>query len=91
MCEILPHLNDLEVDSFEVIFDHFLTYIDTFNMAITLKIDGDSRPIIVFEEVRSNHIFGPKRTPTSDLFLDVMTSLQLLEDPQNLNYDNFVY
>ena len=52
-----------------------------YHNTITLQIDGDSRSIIVFEEVRCNH--WP--------FLDVRVSLQLLEDSQNPICDNFVY
>ena len=60
-------------------------------MTITLRIYGDSRSIVVFEEVRFTHIFGPKSAQNSDFFLDVMASPQLLEDSQNPHYDNFVY
>ena len=55
-------------------------------MTITLRIDDGSRSIVVFEELSSNQTFGPKW-----LFLNVMASLQLLEDSQNPKYDSFVY
>ena len=58
-----------------------------YHMTITLRIDGDSGSIADFEEIRSNQTFGPKSAP----FMDVMASLQLLEDSQNPKYDNFVY
>ena len=38
------------------------------------RIDCDIRSIVVLEEERSNHIFGPKSERNSD-FLDVMFSL----------------
>ena len=37
-------------------------------MTITLRISGDSRSIVVFEKVSSNHIFGPKTVPKSYFF-----------------------
>ena len=35
-------------------------------MTITLRIDGDSRSIVVFEELSSNYTFEPKSAPNSD-------------------------
>ena len=37
-------------------------------MIITLRIDGDSSSIVVFEEVNSNHTFGPKKAPNTNFF-----------------------
>ena len=59
-------------------------------MTVMLQIDGVSRSIAVFGEVSPNDTLGPKRTKQW-IFLDVMASLQLLEDTQNPKYDNFVH
>ena len=37
-------------------------------MTITLRIGGDSRSIVVFEEAKSNHTFGLKSKPNSKFF-----------------------
>ena len=58
-------------------------------MSITLRIDGNSRFIVVFEEVRSYRTFGPKSAQR--LFLDVTASFQLLEFSHNPKYDNFLH
>ena len=52
-------------------------------MTITLLIDGNSRSIVFSKKTK-------KRT-TQWPFLDVMASLQLIENSQNPKYDNFVY
>ena len=39
-----------------------------YHMIITLRIDGDSFSIDVFEKVSSNHTFGPKSARNSDFF-----------------------
>ena len=40
----------------------------SYHMTIILQIDGYSRSIIIFKEVRSNHTFGSKSAPNSDFF-----------------------
>ena len=60
-------------------------------MIITFRIDGESRSIVVFEEVISSHTFGPKSAQNSDFFLDIIVSPQLLGDSQKTKYDSFVY
>ena len=39
-----------------------------YHMTTMLRIDDDSRSIVIFEEVKSNHIFWPKSAPNSDFF-----------------------
>ena len=56
-------------------------------MTRTLRIDGDSRSVVVFEEIKSNHTFGPMSAPNSDFF---WISLPFLEDTRNPKYDNLL-
>ena len=51
------------------------------HMTLTLRIEGNRRSIVVFDEVRSNYTFRPKRVPNS--VINVISSLQLLEYSQN--------
>ena len=61
----------------------------SYHMAITLRIDGDSRSIGVFEEVRINRTFGPKSTPNSDIFWMYWLLFNYLGFWESS--DNFVY
>ena len=43
----------------------------------------------ILDVISANHTFGPKRAKVT--FRDVMASIQLLEDSQNTESENFVY